>query len=148
LILATMQDMNSSRINCNGEPTQNSPDYQNCIEAARPTLADEAVGLRTLLMLPNDADTAIVRQRLTEEYAQEATIVRSTDGDIIACQEAELLEIRRVAAKLIGNRRDFVEVAQRLYARIDVTWDDMSACKRAPLADPVTFVPALSEVGK
>jgi hypothetical protein len=148
LILATMQDLNASRLGGNCEAAPDSPNYRSCIEAARPKLADQAAGTRILLMLPNDADAATLRQSLTAQCGQEATIVHSTDGDVIACQEGELLEVRRVAAKLIGNRRDFVEVAQRLYTRIDVSWDDMSASNKAPFADSCLSALAPSEVTK
>ncbi len=152
LILNTMQDLNASRMGSDeGQPAE-TPQYRQCIESARPTLADQAGGIRLLLMVPNDAAAASVRQSAEECHLQ-ATIVPSADGDLIACQEGELLEVRNVGARLIGGRREFVEVAQRLHTRIDVHWDDMSACNSnrhcsAAAGDVCLSEAALSEVRK
>ncbi len=132
-----MQDLNTSRFNGNSEAPLETSDYRRCTEAARPRLADEASGTRLLLIVPKDADVTALRRSLTTDDGQHATIVHSNGGDFIACQEAELLEVRSVAARLVDNRRDFAEIAKRLHTRIDVDWDDMFASTpQAPLLPP------------
>ncbi|MGD9721238.1 MAG: tubulin-like doman-containing protein [Pirellulales bacterium] len=126
LILATMQDLNASRMGVDGQSAAGPPDYAHCVETARPALADQAAGMRLLLIVPNDTDAESVRKDLAE-HNHSATIVHSAEGDLIACQEGELLEVRRVAQSLIDGRSEFVELAQRLHTRIDVHWDDMAA---------------------
>ena len=132
-----MQDLNTSRFNGNSEALLEAADYHRCIDAARSRLADEAAGTRLLLIAPKDADITALRQSLTSDDKQHVTIVHSSEGDFIACQEAELLEVRSVAARLIDNRRDFAEIAQRLHTRIDVHWDDMFVARLPePLEHP------------
>jgi class 3 adenylate cyclase len=126
LILLAMQNVTVSRLGGNaGEPVESS-DYRQCVAAARPILVDQAAGTRLLLIVPQDIDPAAGRRSLATEH-EDATIVSSTGGDFIACQEAELLEVRRVAARLVDHRPALVEIAKRLHTRIDVPWHDMSA---------------------
>lgn len=127
LILSTMQELNLSRLSgCQPESVE-SAEYQGCVEAAKPALGAHAVGSRLLLIVPQEINLDAVRQGLTREQQDNATIVCSPGGDFVACEEAELLEVRRVAAELVKNRRDFVEIAERLHTRTDVKWDDMLA---------------------
>ncbi len=65
-------------------------------------------------------------------YASEVatTIVHTSGGDLITCQEVEQLHVHRGANQLVENRRDYIEIAKLLYTRIDVDWDDMSANNR------------------
>jgi hypothetical protein len=126
LILNAMQALNASRLCADEGEQEESPQYRQCIESARPALAEQAGGIRLLVMVPNDVAVASVRQS-ADECQLRATIVPSTDGDLIACQEGELLEVRCVGAQLIGGRREFVEISQRLHTRIDVNWVDMSS---------------------
>ena len=119
-------------------------------QSARPRLGELAAGTRLLLIVPNDASATAVRQSLATDLEQSATIVHSAEGDFIACQEAELLEVRKVAAQLINNRRDFAEIAQRLHTRIDIHWDEMPLDDTAeppqPAARRAGACPPLSEV--
>jgi eukaryotic-like serine/threonine-protein kinase len=127
LILAAMQDLSVSRVSDNIQGPAESSDYSRCIAAAHAPLADQAAGTRLLLIVPQDIDAATIRQSLAPDQQQNATIVYSPDGEFIACEEAELLEVRRVGAALVNNRRDFIELAERLHTRVDVKWDDMLA---------------------
>ncbi len=126
LILNAMQDLNASRLGADAGERAELPEYRQCIEAARPALADQAGGMRLLLMVPNDVASSSIQQ-CAKDCNLNPTIVPSNDGDLVACQEGELLEVRCVGARLIGGRREFVEVAQRLHTRIDVNWEDMSS---------------------
>jgi hypothetical protein len=38
------------------------------------------------------------------------------------CYEAEQLSLRHVAAAVLDNRSQYVELASRLHTRVDVTW--------------------------
>jgi len=149
LILVAMQDLNKLRLIGNSGGTFGSPDYHDCMKAAQPRLCDEGLGSRLFLVVPQMTDEAAVRHMLNTEMDQDAAIIHSAGSDFIACREAELLEVRRVAANLIDNRRDFVEVAKRLHTRIDVNWDDMPLnSKSQSIADSRLAARPMSEVSK
>ena len=120
-----MQDLNVSQLTGEGQTTDSHPDYQGCIDAAQPQMANLALGSRLLLIVPDDTDVQKVRERVRGCCDDNVTIVRSHGGDLIACRECEMLDIRRVATTLIGNRQDFVDIARRLHTRVDVQWKEM-----------------------
>jgi eukaryotic-like serine/threonine-protein kinase len=129
LILRAMQGLNMSRLAEQSGSTAfvDSSEFRRCVEAARPLLPTESAASRLLVMVPQHIDQPSILASLAQEEGPPATVIRMTQGDLIACQEVEQLQIRRVAAALIDNRRDYIEIANRLHARIDVDWDDMSA---------------------
>jgi hypothetical protein len=49
-------------------------------------------------------------------------VVTGTDNGVLLCYEAEQLSLRRVAAAVLDQRFQNVEVADRLHTRIDVSW--------------------------
>ncbi len=129
LILKAMQDLNVARLadRSQGSAAVDSSELRRCIEAARPLLPTENAASRLLLVLPENIDQECIDAALGTDGEDKlpATIVRVEGGDLIACQEVEQLPIRRVAAALVDNRRDYLEIARRLRTRTDVHWDDM-----------------------
>jgi len=127
VILRAMGDLNMSRL-VDGAQTPaslNSGEFHRCVEAAKPNYLDESAASRLLLILPEGIGDECLGASL-EQSNPPATIVRVTGGDLIVCQEVEQLHVRQVAAQLVDNRRDYIELAKRLHARVDVNWDDMS----------------------
>ena len=133
LTLAAMQELNVAQLGGDSGVAEDTPDYQSCMELAQPTIANLAAGRRLLLIVPEESNIEKVRADFTEQCGQEPTVIRSLGGDLIACQEYERVEVRHAAAALIGNRPDFVEVAKRLHARVDVKWGEMPAEMKSPL---------------
>ncbi|MBI3838391.1 MAG: hypothetical protein HY288_10725 [Planctomycetia bacterium] len=105
-------------------------EFHRCVEEATPLLQIGSAARRLVVMVPKDIDEACLLATLGQEDSPKATVIRMTQGDLIACQEVEQLHVRRVAAALVDNRRDYIEIAKRLHARIDVNWDDMSTNSR------------------
>jgi hypothetical protein len=128
LILRAMQGLNMSRLAEQSGSTAfvDSLEFRRCVEAAKPLLQTEMAASRLLVMVPQHIDQTSILASLAREGSPAATVIRMTQGDLIACQEVEQLHVRRVAAALVDNRRDYIEIANRLHARIDVDWDDMS----------------------
>ena len=57
-----------------------------------------------------------------------------TDPDLVVCYEAQGLWIPYVGSRLIGDRGDLAQIAQRLHTRSDVAWTDLA---RATLGEQV-----------
>jgi eukaryotic-like serine/threonine-protein kinase len=135
MILRAMQDLSMSRLveRSDGTASVDSVEFHRCVEAARPLLQDGSAASRLLVMVPENIDPACILANLAQESSPPATVIRMTQGDLIACQEVEQLQVRCVAAGLVDNRRDYIEIANRLHARIDVNWDDMSTNGRSPV---------------
>lgn len=132
LVLRAMETLNMSRLSDSSRDSASfdSSEFRRCVEAAKPYLVDPTAAGRLLLVMPQSIDQEGIRASLPEEDGSPATIVHTTGGDLIACQEVEQLHIRRVANQLVENRKDYIEIAKRLHTRIDVDWDDMSSGAR------------------
>jgi serine/threonine protein kinase len=129
LILKAMQGLNLSRLADGPEnpSSLDSRELRRCVEAARPNQLDDSAATRLLFILPNSIDEACLRARVASENGPPISVVRVVEGDLVVCQEVERLCVRDIAARLVANRRDYIEIAGRLHTRIDVDWDDMSA---------------------
>jgi eukaryotic-like serine/threonine-protein kinase len=127
LVLSAMQALNVSRLSaqCPAAAEPDTSEYRRCIEASRARMADSSSESRLLLIVPDDIDEAKIRENVSTEEQQPMTIVRSSGGDFVACQEVGSLDVRKLAARLVDNRKDYVEIAKRLHTRIDVKWEDM-----------------------
>jgi hypothetical protein len=128
LILKTMQDLNMSWLaaDTRNPASLDSGELRRCIEAAKPGYPDDSAASRLLLMVPGSLGEDCLRSSLSGENGPPTTIVRVAEGDFVACQEIEQLQVRRIAAQLVSNRREYIELAGRLHTRTDFEWDDMS----------------------
>jgi eukaryotic-like serine/threonine-protein kinase len=80
-------------------------------------------GARRLLLVAPDRSVAPQTQaRLAKHFRCVPTIITRRSGEIVFCCEAEDLDADRVAAFLIGQRRDCARMALRLHTRIDIPW--------------------------
>ena len=131
LILRTMDGLNISRLSEGPQCSIDSLELRRCVEAAKPRLHESSAASRLLLVMPESIDGASVGAALADENGPPPTVVRTGGGDLIACHEVERLHVREIAAQLVDNRRDYIEIARRLHTRIDVDWNDMSAPTRA-----------------
>lgn len=104
----------------NGEQDQSS--IAACLAAATPRLLACGGAKRMLLAIPGESTNPQTRQRLAEQFGGAPTIIAHPAGETIICCEAEQLDVDRVAAMLVGQRRDCARMALRLHTRIDVAW--------------------------
>jgi hypothetical protein len=107
------------------------------LKARAPSLAEKCRGAspqlvacggarQTLVLAP----PAINRDRLLEANqdmpADAVTFVEHAGNEIVVCQEISELPINRVMKQLIGSRKDYPDLADRLHTRIDIEWDPVS----------------------
>jgi hypothetical protein len=95
------------------------------IDAAQPKL-DRCGGQRRLIAVVPEAASSGIVELLTHQITPPATIVADTDPDLVLCYEAQGLWIPYVGARLIGDRGDLAQIAQRLHTRSDVVWTDLA----------------------
>jgi serine/threonine protein kinase len=102
-----------------------------CVDAAKPGLTDCGGSRRLLAVLPPSAIGSAMQEVLTTELTPPPTILNDSDADLVLCYEVQELAIPYVAAFLIGDRGDVVQIANRLHTRCDVTWSklpDVTKC--------------------
>ena len=57
-----------------------------------------------------------------DDLQEPATVVGTADRRLTICIERERLNIRDVAASLVGGQTKYLELAARLQTRVDVPW--------------------------
>ena len=92
------------------------------IAEARPTLPCRPGELRWLLSGPSERAVEPIVKRLERQFGQRPSFRRSVDGRVSLICEAEYLPIANIAAGIVGDRVDFLEMAGRVRSRIDVDW--------------------------
>ena len=78
-----------------------------------------------LLLTPGDLSSAELIRRVRDEVAAPPTVVADKENEVLLCYEMEQLPLRRVAAAVLDQRFQNVEVASRLHTRIDVQWSNL-----------------------
>ncbi|HEX4147168.1 MAG TPA: tubulin-like doman-containing protein [Pirellulales bacterium] len=126
VIVAAMDGLSLSRLAHTSREAKGdkSGDLQRCIELARPLLQEGTAASRLLVIVPDNMNQTQFSQGLAADVPT-ATVIPTTQCDLIVCQEVENLEVRRVAARIVEGRRDYVDIAKRLHTRVDVTWAEM-----------------------
>jgi hypothetical protein len=95
------------------------------LQAASPSLPQCGGGRRLLLLTPTDLSSADLIRRIHEETPTPPTVVADKENEVLLCYEMEQLPLRRVAAAVLDQRFQNVEVASRLHTRIDVQWGNL-----------------------
>ena len=126
VIVAAMDGLSLSRLAHTSREAEGdkSGDLRRCIESARPLLVEETAASRLLLIVPDNVNQAQLSRSVIID-APTATVIPTAECDLIVCHEVENLDVCRVAARLVNGRRDYVDIAKRLHARVDVTWTEM-----------------------
>jgi len=108
------------------EADQDEPNNESllaaCFELATPRLLTCGGAKRLLLAMPGTPIRAPAQQSLAEHLGGRLSIVPHGSGEILFCCEGEQLDVDRVAALLVGQRRDCARMALRLHTRIDIAW--------------------------
>jgi hypothetical protein len=92
------------------------------LQAAKPSLPECGGARRLLLLTPNDSPSAELMKRISDEVPTPPTVVADKENEMLLCYEMEQLPLGRVAAAVLDQRFQNVEVASRLHTRIDVRW--------------------------
>ena len=153
VILAAMQDISASRLRATLQGSAQSPDYRDCVEAARPASPTKPWA-RVCCW---SCQRAPIWRRFNRAWAPIASETRRSSippmATLSPARSPRCSMCGAVAANLIDNRTDFLKAAQRLRTRIDVHWDDMSGSDsdehvKVPFVDNGRCTRALNEVGK
>jgi hypothetical protein len=103
--------------------TYDTEQLQECVDRALPQLASYGGAKRVLVTLPAngglDAANLARDARLAEESV---TMVTEGKGIVSVCFEVEQIPLDNIAASLIRNRHDYLDLAAKLHTRIDVDW--------------------------
>jgi serine/threonine protein kinase len=93
--------------------------------AATPQLGACGGARRTLIVAPSNVD----RERLARANqgipAESFTFAEHSRNEVVVCQEIAEVPINRVVTQLVGSRRDYPELADRLHTRIDIEWPSL-----------------------
>lgn len=104
------------------------------LKACTPSLAEKCHGASPQLITCGGARQTLVlgppainRDRLLEANqeipAEAVTFAEHARNEVVICQEISELPINRAMKQLIGSRKDYPELADRLHTRIDVDWN-------------------------
>jgi eukaryotic-like serine/threonine-protein kinase len=102
---------------------------------ARPPSLDEQCGgaspqliacggaRQTLVIGPSTMNLDRLLEANQSIPADSVTVVEHGHNEIVVCQEISEVPVNRIMKHLIGTRKDYVELADRLHTRIDIEWD-------------------------
>jgi hypothetical protein len=98
------------------------PSLSDKCKAAVPELVVCGGARQTLVLAPAEVD----RERLVQANPgipqDSLTFVEHGRKHVVICQEISEVPIARVIKQLVGTRRDYGELADRLHTRVDVDW--------------------------
>ncbi len=77
---------------------------------------------RLLVVAPEQLAPAVTRQTPSNGESLAPTVLADADSDMLVCYEVEDQPLRRIAAKVLDQRFQTVEIASRLHTRTDVSW--------------------------
>ncbi len=107
------------------KPTRSMFSVPAGLQAATPSLPHCGGARRLLLLTPNDLPSAELIRRVHDEVPTSPTVVADKENEVLLCYEMEQLPLPRVAAAVLDQRFQNVEVASRLHTRIDVQWSNL-----------------------
>jgi hypothetical protein len=92
------------------------------LKSAEPKFSDCGGARRLLVIAPAGFPAADLVAQTSHETTASPTIVADGGDDVIICYETEHLSLPHVAAAVLNQRLQHVEVAARLQTRVDVPW--------------------------
>jgi len=92
------------------------------LRAATPLLPNCGGARRLLLVTPDDLSPVELLKQISNAVLEPPTVVADKENEVLLCYEMEQLPLRRVAAAVLDQRFQNVEVASRLHTRVDVSW--------------------------
>jgi serine/threonine protein kinase len=106
-----------------GGNRQVTPQLENLLKAVTPALLSMGGGARRLVLLaPDDATGEKLREKLELLAGEKITLVKTSEGEVVLCCEAEDIGFESFAAQLMTSQPECKELASRLHTRVDVRW--------------------------
>jgi hypothetical protein len=106
-----------------GRPHEPLFEIPSGLKEALPQRFNACGGQRRLLVVaPEQLAPMVAAQTPDNNETPAATVLADAGSDILICYEVEDQPLRRMAAKLLDQRFQAVEVASRLHTRTDVPW--------------------------
>lgn len=90
--------------------------------AAAPELIACGGARRTLLLAPPDVTRECLVQANVEIPESSLSFLQHARSEIVVCQEVAEVPLSRVVKQLVGPRREYAELADRLHTRVDIDW--------------------------
>jgi hypothetical protein len=119
---------------------------QGQVRTAMPQLLEFGGSCRLLAVLPQASVDPAAAERVKDALRGDTATVVGCDNSFILCVEAQELSMAHVAVSLVHRRRDYVEFAERVRSRSDISWtkitDRLAPSKPQP-APPVPVAAAL-----
>jgi serine/threonine protein kinase len=128
MILKTLKEsrIDQALLGTSAEAEQPLARLRSCLDAARPLLNRCGGSQRLVAIVPEPAAQSPLCEALARAADPPATVVRDGDADLVLCYEVQDLWPPYVAARLVGDRGDLVQIAARLHTRTDVPWNELS----------------------
>ena len=89
---------------------------------AAPVLLSCGGARRTIVLAPAGTSPEQIAQANPDIPAASLNFLNQDRNEIVICQEILDVPIDRVVKQLVGPRRDYLELADRLHTRVDVDW--------------------------
>jgi serine/threonine protein kinase len=93
-----------------------------CLQTARPGLLDLGGAKRLLLAIPGQLDVVDLARGIEQVANERVSVSIEPEGEVKLCYEIEDLPWEGIQNKLIRQRHDCRELADRLHTRINVDW--------------------------
>src|SRR5262249_29832192 len=108
------------------DPEKADEALSQCLEQARPQLADAGGWQHLLLCLPNDPASNEIREMIARRLPALPTSSIGSESDVVLHFEAAHIPLRQAVDLLIGDDPEHAEIARKVLTRIDVPWSFFS----------------------
>ena len=95
---------------------------RHAVRDATPEILEVGGAKRTLLVTPKNIASDTLRDELCRVTGDEVSYSADSEANAIVCCEAEQLKLESVLARFLRRRSDCLELANRLYTRVDIDW--------------------------
>jgi hypothetical protein len=103
--------------------TYDEEQLKECVDRALPQLTSNGGAKRALVVLPvNGGLEAKTLSQDARLAAESVTMLTEGKTMVSVCFEVEQIPLDNIAASLIRNRHDYLDLAAKLHTRIDVEW--------------------------
>jgi serine/threonine protein kinase len=124
IVLSALKDLNAARLflDASREVGQAELSLLEHVENARPRLFGPGGWLHLVMALPNNPDSAVLREIVTRRLAELPLTILDSEDDVILSFEAANLPVRSLMEALTVNDPSAAEMAKKVLTRVDVSW--------------------------
>jgi len=105
--------------------TPRAPSLADKCRRATPELIACGGARRTLVLGPAEMSRERLIQANCEIPSESLAFLAHPRNEIVVCQELADVPLERVLKHLVGSRRDYADLADRLHTRIDIDWSPL-----------------------